>query len=176
MNEYLAVGEILKPQGVRGEIKLRPLTNDPSRFADAEVLFLESGGVYSPIGTRLVRIDDDAVFLKLDGVDDRNAAEALRGRLLYVDRAHAVKLSEDENFIVDLIGLKGIVSDGRCLGVLTEVMQPGGNDVYVFTDKASRKETLVPALKSVVLKTDLENGEMVLDAVRLGEVAVENDL
>lgn len=176
MNEYLAVGEILKPQGVRGEIKLRPLTNDPARFEDVKELYLEQNGEYSPIGARLVRITEDAVYLKLEGIDDRNAAETLRARLLYVDRAHAVQLSEDENFIVDLIGLKGLDSDGNELGILTDVMQPGGNDVYVFENRSLRRETLVPALKSVVLKTDLENGIMLLDAKRLTEVAVTDDI
>ena len=176
MKPYLAVGEVLKPQGIRGEIKLRPLTNDPMRFEDADTLFLEDKGVYTPAKARFVRFDGSAVYLKLEGVDDRDAAEALRGRLLYVDRAHAVPLDEGEYFIVDLIGLTGYSSDGRCLGTLTEVMQPGGNDVYVFLDKARRVETLVPALNSVVLETDLEGGRMLLDAKRLSEVAVENEV
>ncbi|MBR5380671.1 MAG: 16S rRNA processing protein RimM [Clostridia bacterium] len=176
MNAYLAVGEVLKPQGISGEVKVRPITNDPMRFEDAKELYLEENGAYSPIQARFVRFDGSAVYLRLQGVEDRNAAETLRGRLLYVDRAHAVDLGEDENFIVDLIGLRGEDSEGNPLGVLTEVMQPGGNDVYVFTDKKNRRETLVPALKSVVLKTDVEGGQMILDAKRLGEVAVVNDL
>ena len=67
-------------------------------------------------------------------------------------------------------GVRGVVSDGRDLGKLTDVMQPGGNDVYVF--KGSLGEVLVPALKSVVLKVDLQQGEMLLDGARLDEVAV----
>ena len=56
------------------------------------------------------------------------------------------------------------------------MLQPGGNDVYVFTDKAKKRELLVPALKSVVVRTDLEEGVMVLSAARLKEVAVENEI
>ena len=63
-----------------------------------------------------------------------------------------------------------MVDDGRDLGKLTDVMQPGGNDVYVF--KGALGEVLVPALKSVVLKVDLQAGEMLLDGKRLDEVAV----
>ena len=176
MKPYLAVGEVLKPQGIRGEIKVKPLTNDPMRFEDASVLYLEDKGAYTPLQARFVRFDGSAVYLQLEGISDRNAAEALRGRLLYVDRAHAVELDEDEYFIVDLIGLEGVDSEGRSLGTLTEVMQPGGNDVYVFLDKARRVETLVPALKSVVLFTDIEGGKMLLDAKRLQEVSVENEV
>ena len=176
MTDYLLVGEILKPQGIAGELKVKPITNDPMRFGDARELYLRQNGEYVARACRFVRFDGAAVYLRLEGVNDRNGAEALRGEALYVDRAHAVQLDEDEYFIVDLIGLKGIDDTGRELGVITEVMQPGGNDVYVFTDRPGRRETLVPALKSVVLKTDLEQGVMLLDARRLGEVAVENDI
>ena len=79
-------------------------------------------------------------------------------------------LDADTNFLADLYGLRGVVSDGRDLGKLTDVMQPGGNDVYVF--KGPLGEVLVPALKSVVLAVDLEKGEMRLDGKRLDEVAV----
>ena len=176
MNDYLMVGEILKPQGIQGEVKIRPITADPLRFEDAEKLFFCEEGRYTPVACRFVRFDGQAVYLKLAGINDRNAAEALRGKFLYVDRAHAIELDEDEYFIADLEGLKGLDDEGNELGILTEVMQPGGNDVYVFTDKAKRREVLVPALKSVVLRTDLEAGVMVLSAARLREVAVENEI
>ena len=176
MDEYLIVGEILKPQGIQGEVKVRPITNDPMRFEDCEKLYLKEKDAYRPVGCRFVRFDGAVVYLRLENVNDRNVAETLRGQLLYVDRAHAAKLDEDENFIVDLIGLSGVTDAGRTLGKITEVMQPGGNDVYVFVDRAARKEWLVPALKSVVLKTDVEGGQMLLSEERLKEVAVENDL
>lgn len=176
MVKYLSVGEILKPQGVRGEVKVRPLTNDITRFEDLEDAFFEENGVYTPIKTQLVRLDEDAAYLKIEGVEDRNAAEELRGKLIYVDREHAVELGEDEDFIVDLIGLKGIDDEGNEWGVITDVMQPGGNDVYVFTDRKNRRETLVPALKSVVIETNYEEGYMKLSAKRLGEVAVTDDI
>ena len=97
----------------------------------------------------------------------------MRGTLLYIDRAHAVELDEDSAFICDLIGLKGVLTDGNEIGELIDVMQPGGNDVYVF--KGKRGEVLVPALKSVVVKVDLEVGVMLLDSARMAEVAVYDD-
>lgn len=174
MQQYLATGEILKPQGVQGELKVKPLTNDPNRFYELKDAYFENNGVYEPIKVKLVRIDEDAVYLKISGIEDRNAAELVRGKFIYVDRAHAVELSEDEDFIVDLIGLEGRLSDGRAIGRITDVMQPGGNDVYVFRDKQRRVETLVPALKSVVIETNTEGGYMLLDAKRFGEVSVED--
>ena len=170
LSEYLMIGEITKPQGVRGEVKVRPCTCDPGRFEGLETVYFEKDGAYAPVKIRVNRLGGDAVFMSVEGVADRDAAEKLRGTLLYIDRAHAVALDEDTTFLCDLYGLRGAVSDGRDLGRITEVMQPGGNDVYVF--KGPLGEVLVPALKSVVLRVDLEKGEMLLDGKRLDEVAV----
>jgi len=170
LNPYLMIGEITKPQGVRGEVKVRPCTCDVSRFEGLETVYVERGGEYAPLGIAVNRLGDDAVFMNVEGVTDRDGAEKLRGTRLYIDRAHAVELDGDANFLADLYGLRGTVSDGRDLGKLTDVMQPGGNDVYVFNGPLG--EVLVPALKSVVLRVDLEKGEMLLDGKRLDEVAV----
>ena len=170
LSEYLMIGEITKPQGVRGEVKVRPCTCDPERFEGLETVYVERDGGYAPLSITVNRLGDDAVFMNVRGVCDRDAAEKLRGTKLYIDRAHAVALDEDTNFLADLIGLRGLTDDGRDLGTLRDVLQPGGNDVYVFQGPLG--EVLVPALKSVVLKVDLEAGEMHLDGGRLDEVAV----
>ena len=170
LSEYLMIGEIVKPQGVRGEVKARPCTCDETRFEGLETVYVEKDGGYAPLRVRVNRLGADAVFLNVEGVTDRDAAEKLRGTRLYIDRAHAVELDEDTNFLADLYGLRGVVDDGRDLGKLADVLQPGGNDVYVF--KGPLGEVLVPALKSVVLAVDLEKGEMRLSGKRLNEVAV----
>ena len=167
---HLVIGEITKPQGVRGELKMRPITCDFERFDGLELAYLKRGDSYEPIHMTVNRISPDAIFFNVEGVNDRNAAERLRGELVYIDRAHAVELDEDSTFLCDLYGLKGVVDDGRDLGIIKDVMQPGGNDVYVF--KGPLGEVLVPALRSVVIKVDLDAGEMHLDGKRLNEVAV----
>ena len=170
LSEYLMIGEITKPQGVRGEVKVRPCTCDPERFDGLETVYFKKGDAYTPVRVSVNRLSPDAVFMNVEGVSDRDQAEKLRGTLLYIDRAHAVELDEDTTFLADLYGLHGLTDDGRDLGKLTDVMQPGGNDVYVF--KGPLGEVLVPALKSVVREVDLANGVMLLDGKRLNEVAV----
>lgn len=169
-NDYLMIGEITKPQGVRGELKLRPCTCDPDRFEGLELAYFKKGETYVPVNIKVNRIGADAVFMNIDGVNDRNEAERMRGEYLYIDRAHAVELDEDSTFLCDLYGLHGIDDSGRDFGKLIDVLQPGGNDVYIF--KGPLGEVLVPALKSVVIRVDLEKGEMLMDAKRLNEVAV----
>lgn len=173
LSEYLMIGEITKPQGVRGEVKIRPCTCDPDRFDGLETVYVKRGEAYAPMNIHVNRLSGDAVFASVEGVTDRDQAEKLRGTLIYIDRAHAVALDDDTTFLADLYGLRGLTDDGRDLGELTDVMQPGGNDVYVF--KGPLGEVLVPALKSVVLAVDLQRGEMRLDGRRLDEVAVFED-
>ena len=170
LSEFLMIGEITKPQGVRGEVKVRPCTCDPERFEGLDTVYVEKDGRYTPLAISVNRLAGDAVFMNVSGVTDRDGAERLRGTKLYIDRAHAVDLDEDTTFLVDLYGLRGLTDDGRDLGKLTDVMQPGGNDVYVFNGPLG--EVLVPALKSVVMKVDLKAGEMRLNGRRLDEVAV----
>ena len=170
LRSHLVIGEITKPQGVRGELKLRPITCDPDRFHGLEQAYFKRGDQYVPVKLKVNRLSADAVFLNIEGVEDRNQAERLRGELLYIDRAHAVELDEDSDFICDLIGLNGRDDSGRELGVLKDVMQPGGNDVYVFQGPLG--EVLVPALKSVVIRVDYEAEIMYLSRQRLNEVAV----
>ena len=173
LSEYLMIGEITKPQGVRGEVKIRPCTCDPDRFDGLETVYVKRGEGFAPMNIHVNRLSGDAVFASVEGVTDRDQAEKLRGTLIYIDRAHAVALDDDTTFLADLYGLRGLTDDGRDLGELTDVMQPGGNDVYVF--KGPLGEVLVPALKSVVLAVDLQRGEMRLDGRRLDEVAVFED-
>ena len=170
LSTHLMIGEVSKPQGIRGEVKVRPVTCDPDRFYDLDYVFLKRGETYEKHTVRVSRVEDEAVYMTFEGVSDRDAAEKLRGELLYIDREHSVELPEDMNFICDLIGCEGVDTNGRSLGKMTDVMQPGGNDVYVFNGPLG--EVLVPALKIVVLEVNVEEKRILLDAKRLNEVAV----
>lgn len=173
LTPYLIVGEILKPQGVRGEIKVRPITNDPDRFYDLEKVYLKQGERYIVRGMHCNRVHDGFAYISMEGVKDRDAAETLRGALLYVRREEAVTLSEDENFICDLVGCVAYDQRGERIGTLREVLQPGANDVYVFD--TARGEMLLPALRRVVLEVDVRQARIVLDADVLPEIAVYPD-
>ena len=172
--KYLQIGEIVKPQGIRGEVKLRAMTSDMSRYARLETVYFLENGAYVPRRVIRGRSYDGFAFLQLEGVSDRNQAEALRGRAVYVDRAHAVELSEDENFICELEGLTAVDTQGTRIGTLREVLTPNSVcDVYVFD--TDRGEMMIPALRRVVREVDVEKGIIVLDEGVLPEVAVYED-
>lgn len=169
LEPFLAVGEIVKPQGLRGEIKIKPLTDDPERF-----LALRSVRIGESMrALRCQRIHDGFVYARMEGVYTREAAEALRGQLIYIKRENAVELPKDTEFVCDLIGCVAVDTEGVSHGVLTDVLQTGGAvDVYVF--KEENRELLAPALKKTVLSVDVSNKRILLDAQNLRETAIYN--
>ena len=124
LSEYLLIGEITKPQGITGEVKVQPHTGDPGRFSHLTKVYMESGAGYEEKPITGARVGGGDVFLTFPGVTDRNMAETLRGKKLYVDRAHAVVLSEDENFICDLIGCEAEDTNGNVIGKLVDISSP----------------------------------------------------
>ena len=161
MNEYLMIGEVLKPQGVRGEVKVKPYAADLEAFHDWKTLYLHDGASYQPIKASCSRVHD---------MDD---AEKLRGQKLYIDRAHALSLAEDEVYISDLIGCAAVDETGAALGKLTDVLQHGAVDVYVF--QSDKGEWMAPALKAVFPAVDVQNRIIRVVREKLDEVAVYNE-
>jgi len=172
LQAYLAVGQVLKPQGVRGEVKVKPLTDDPRRFLGLEQVFVCVDGAYAPRAMRCARVHDGFAYVEFDGVGDREAAGALRDLLLYVERENAAPLEEGADYIVDLVGCGVFDTRGEPVGTLTDVLQPGANDVYVID--TPRGELLIPALKRVVPAVDVAARRITVDEGVLPEVAVYN--
>jgi len=157
LEDYLSVGRIVNTHGVKGEVRVIPLTSDISRFDYLLYAFVMLDGKRKELRVTDVRYHKSFVLIKFNGIDTMDEAEKLKGCDLCVDRRNARPLEEDEYFICDLIGLEVFEGD-QLLGKLTEVLETGSNDVYVVKQKG--KEILIPALKSVVLDVDLENKKM----------------
>lgn len=170
LSEYLLIGQVLRPQGIRGLVKVRPDTDDPGRYLELNTVYLLKDKEYLPVPVEEVSVRDDGVYLRLNNAQTRDDAEKQRDLLLYIDRAHAVSLNENETFICDLIGCRAVDTKGNEIGKVTDVMQPGGNDVYVI--RTPKGEMLLPALKFVIPTVDAARGLIVIDETRLREVAV----
>lgn len=158
MNDYLAVGRVVNTHGVKGELKVMPMTSDLSRFD--YLLYVTANWEGKPKEFRVTgaRFHKNAVLIKLNGIDTMDDAEKLKGEELLVHRKNARPLDEDEFFICDMIGLD-VYEEDKLLGQLADVLETGSNDVYVIRDKDG-KELLLPALKSVVEEVDLEGKRM----------------
>lgn len=155
----IVIGKIGAPHGVRGEMRVVPLTDFPERFQELEQVY---------VGDDLMQVEDcwyhkQFVIMKLKECQHREAAAELTGQLLYVDRSQAMPLEEGEYYTFDIIGLDVFDLEGSSLGHITEVLKTGSNDVYVASRKGQAQQILIPALKSVVKKIDLAEGRMVVD-------------
>ena len=161
MENLLRVGVITSTHGVRGEVKVFPTTDDMNRFKKLKTVILDLGKEQKTLTIEQVKFFKNMVILKFKGLDNINDVDMWRQKDLLITRDQAVKLQPDENFIVDLIGLKVVTDEGSELGVMTDVIQTGANDVYVVKMN-SGKEVLLPAIKDCILHVDLDKGEMLV--------------
>ena len=161
MDNLLQVGAILDTHGLRGEVKVFPTTDDPSRYDDLEeVELLTKEGNYLHLEIERVRYFKNLVIVKFKNYDHINDIEQYKKCNLYVTRENAVELEEDEYFVADLIGLTAKTDEGEELGQIKDVLTTGANDVYVIDTKEG--ELLVPAIHDCVQEVDLEAGVMTL--------------
>ena len=165
MTDKLNVGEVLKPQGIRGELKVKPFTDDAEVFRDFTRVFVEE----TPYKVLSVRTGGGLVFLGLKGVPGRNAAELLRGKQLYVAREDAPVPEEGRYYIADLLGCNLVTETGETLGRLTGVRQ-AATDIY--TVEMDGKEVMFPAADGVITAVDVQSGTITVDKKRFFEVAV----
>ena len=169
MKEYITIGQIVRAAGIRGEVKVKPLTDDPNRFKQLKTVYIES----KPYRIEALRFDTDFVYLRFGGVTDRNAAETLKYKYIEIDRVNSVPLEEGRYFIDDIINCKLFTSDGAPLGKVTEVNQYGAADVFTATD--GLKIIRFPFLKKMIVKIDVDNGIIIVDKKIFDEVSVYDD-
>ena len=158
-SKMIRIGLISNCHGINGELKIMPLTDDINRFKKLKKFYLENkANDYQELTCASSRIHKDYVLLKAEEINDRTQAERIKGKYICVKEEDAIKLPEGRYFIFQLEGLD-VYEDERFVGVLTEVLQPGANDVYVIKPPQG-EEIYLPAIKSAVLSVDLENKRM----------------
>ena len=159
---WMEAGQVAGVHGVRGELKVRPWCDGADFLLPFQRYALELPNA----GEKRVRCVEGArahqgfLLLKLEGTDTREDAQALRGSVLYFDRAEA-ELPEGKHFLSDLMGLVAFDEDGNEIGTLTEVIQPPAHDVYRITGPDGA-EHWVPAVPEFVKRVDLENRRVVV--------------
>ncbi len=151
----IKVGKIVSAVGIQGEVKVYPYTDYPERLAELKGVFAADEW----FAIQRVRYQKNMVIVKFEGVDDRNAAEAMRERFLTIDRADLRQLDEDEYFIFDLIGLEAVDQDGARIGTVSDVIQNPAQDIYEITSDSGRKH-LIPAVHEFVTEIDINHGIM----------------
>ena len=156
---YLIIARVLKPWGVRGEIKCEILTEFPERFASLRTVYLGDDAKSFPV--EAAHLHSGSVLLKFKGIDTPEGAAKLRDQLVQVAIEDAVELPRGKVFLYQLIGINVRTIDGAALGKITDVLDTGANDVYVVNDGA--REILLPAIPDVIKEINLERGEMIVE-------------
>ncbi|MEJ8553625.1 ribosome maturation factor RimM [Tepidibacter sp. Z1-5] len=163
MIEYFNIGQIVKVQGLKGDMRVYPLTDYKERFEEIDWVYI-SDDTKTKYEIEKVRYKGNVVILKIKGIDSINDAEKLVKKYLKIPRENARELEEDEYFISDLIGIKAYTVDGEYVGVLDEVLQTGANDVYLIKNDEN-KEILIPAIKKFVPELSIEDKKMIIDPI-----------
>ena len=155
-NEVI-VGHIAGPWGLRGDIKVHPLTDIPSRFSPGSILHLGAQSV----SVERARSSKNILIIKLDIANDRTEAEAIRGLTLTIPRHEINSQPNGVYYHFQIIGI-GVWNDrDEYLGRVNEIIPTGNNDVYVINDD-ERKDMLIPAIKSVILDVNIQNNRMLV--------------
>lgn len=155
---FLLLGKILRPHGIRGELRVQLLTDYPERITKLKKIAIGESPTSSKAKfytVEFMRQHQDYGLLKLKTIDDRNAAELFRDLFVMVKTEDAVPLADDEVYLYQLIGMVVKTDTGEIIGTLADVLETGANDVYIVK-KDMGGEVLIPVIPSVVLSTNTE--------------------
>ena len=161
MEEYLEIGQIVNTSGLKGFLKVIPLTDDITRFEDLKTVYIQEKKDLVEFKIQDVKYSKNMVLLKLEGIDDIGEAEKFKNFYIKINRKDAVELEEDSYFIVDIIGRKVFTDENEFLGKVIDVFQTGSNDVYTVKNNED-KEILLPAIEDVIKDIDIANKKIVV--------------
>lgn len=158
MSEFLRVGKIVNTHGLKGEMKVISLTEDPRRFDELEYVTID-GEERKILGCKYQK---DRVIVRIEGVDTIEEAEKYKTKIMEIPRENAMELEEDCYFIADLVKCVVFDTNGKELGKIDEVIQTKSNDVYWIKQP---KELLIPVILDVVLDIDIDNKKITIKPV-----------
>ena len=161
--DYTIVGKVINSHGIKGEVKVYPLTHDIERFSTLKIGYL--GEEKLKVDIQNVKYHKGIVILKFKEFDDINQILKFKDMDIYVDEANKIVLPKDHYFIYDLINCQVFDMSGNNLGYISNVIQAASNDVYVVSDIPNNKEYLIPVVKQFVKQVDIENKKVVIDPI-----------
>ena len=164
MEKYLEIGQIVNTFGIKGQVKVKPFTDDINRFDELKEVYVEKKHELKLFQIEKVNYSKNMVILKLKGIETPEQAETLRNSYLKINRKDAKKLPEGTYYIADLIGLDVYTDEDEFLGKVDYIYNAGSSDIYVVKDEQG-KEVLLPAIKDVLKQVDLENGKIIVHII-----------
>lgn len=162
--EKIQIGTVLKPQGILGQLKISNFTDGADSVKDLTQVFIGEA-VYKVLS---ISVSGAAIFLTLKGVADRNAAELLRGKEVFCDKAE-LNISDERYFIQDILGCDLYLSSGKLLGKIIDVTT---TNVDIFTAETAEGICSFPFIKKLNADIDIENRKITVDAKTFTEVCL----
>ncbi len=159
MQEEFQVGAVASVHGVRGEVKVFPTTDEPGKFKRLRTAILRTEKGQREVRLESAKFFKNMVIVKFEGIDSPEEAQKYRGATLWIPREQAVPLRRNEYYQADLIGLRVLTDEGEELGILTDVLETGANDVYEVT-LPDKSKVLFPAIRDCILEVAPEKGIM----------------
>lgn len=159
MEDLFTVGEIVNTQGIKGEVRVIPQTDDITRFELLKRVFIQRRGAMEEMEIQSVRYHKQFVLLKFKGFDNINDVEKYKGCEIKIPAEEALPCGDDEYYIRDLYGLEVFDEAGGHIGTLSDILFTGANDVYAVS-REGKKDLLLPAIKSCILDVDIQGGKM----------------
>lgn len=162
---FLTIGSVVGVHGLRGELKIQILTEDPHRFGLLKQVYVGLED-QEPVPIPLLgyRLHKGCALLRLANVEDRTTAETLRGYLIQVPMEEALPLEEGEFYEHQIIGLQVWTVAGENLGEIVDILYTGANEVYVVRSPVpGARELLIPAIADVIYEIDLTGGRLVVE-------------
>ena len=163
--KFLVIGEVLRPHGVRGEVRMRVFSDNPERLAELEWVYVGKSPNDPALHRRVLnglRFNKKYALLRLEGCSSRDEAEALRAAKVMISIDQAAPLDDGEYYLFQLLGMT-VVTEDFAVGTVKEVLQTGANDVYIVESDAYG-EVLIPAHAETIVNIDFDTGliQMVL--------------
>ncbi len=158
MNNQIVIGKIVAPHGVRGDIRILPLTEKPEQFLKLDYLLLADG---RRLTLKHARFHKRMLLATVEEITSMNEAELLRGQEVLINAEDLPELDEGQFYVADLIGLPVYDEQGTQIGVFKDSLSTGSNDVYVIS-VPNAKDILLPALKIYVKEINLTAGRIVV--------------
>lgn len=163
MDGYFEIGKIVNTQGVKGDVRIMPTTDDITRFELLKTVRIKLARETRSLTVERVWYHKRFVILKFIEISGMTEAEKLRGGIITIPREQALPLGDDEFYIRDLYGMAVETAEGEELGKITDVLFTGANDVYIVRHRQTGKEILIPAIKQCIEKVDTINGKMTVN-------------
>ena len=160
MQDKFEIGKIVNTFGIKGEVKIIPYTDDMGQFKKMEDIYVNN----KVMKIENVRFHKNAVIIKLEGIDNMNDAENLRNATLEILRPKK-NLPTNTYYITDLIGLDVYTDENNFLGKVKDIYNTGANDIYIV-ETSNNKEILLPAIKEVIKKVDIENKKIIVHILK----------